>query len=90
VFFSCLKENTPDTVEIPFTLENNRFIIEATVNGKKGKFKFDSGSQYSYFDNVKNLRPIGFIITKVDGRIKIGLKYRLDKITYGDVDVRTI
>jgi hypothetical protein len=89
VFFSCSEENIPDKVEIPFTLENNRFIIEATVNGKEGKFLFDTGSTISCFDNVKKLRPIGFIISKVDGRIKIGLKYRLNKITFGDVDVNT-
>ncbi|MDR0877679.1 MAG: hypothetical protein LBN21_06475 [Treponema sp.] len=89
VFFSCSKENTPDTVEIPFTLEKDYLLIEATVNGTKGKFLFDTGSNSSCFGNVKNLYPVGFSNTQWVGRKEFRLMYRLNKITFGDTVVKT-
>jgi hypothetical protein len=87
---SCKEQGAPDYVEIPFKLEDNRVIIDATANGKKGRFIFDTGSTESYADiNTINLLPRAFTKTKYKGRMKTVLVYNLNRITFGDVVLKT-
>ena len=59
---SCLRfpRNEPP-IFIPFTLENNRMVIYAEVNGVKGRFMWDTGSFDSQTLNstsLENLTPL--------------------------------
>jgi hypothetical protein len=95
VFSSCLPfivkgQGKPDYAEIPFTLENNRIIVEAVANGKKGRFVFDTGTTESYL-NIKtaNLSRCGFTITPYKGQnISVNM-YNLPKITFGNIELKT-
>jgi hypothetical protein len=90
IFFSCQKPNNPVYVEIPFRLENNRIIVDAIVNGRKGKFIFDTGSTESYVNTrTINLLPRAFTLTPYNGKRKIVLIYNLNKITFGDIELNT-
>jgi hypothetical protein len=49
-------------------LENNRIVVEATANGKKGRFVFDTGSTESYIKiETINLQQDGLGITSYKG-----------------------
>jgi hypothetical protein len=85
---SCNIDNTINSIEIPFILEKNRIVLEASVNGKTGKFIFDTGSTESYLDvSVKNLWIHWYGKTPYNGKLKNILIYKLNKITFGDSDV---
>ena len=61
---SCLRFplNEPPII-IPFTLENNRIVIYATVNGIEGRFVWDTGSfdiQMLNYSSLENLTPLSF------------------------------
>jgi hypothetical protein len=43
VLLSCGRENDEEPIEIPFTLEGNRIVIYATVNGVEGRYFWDTG-----------------------------------------------
>ncbi|MDR2602279.1 MAG: hypothetical protein LBC53_07500 [Spirochaetaceae bacterium] len=89
--FSCEVEERPDCVEIPFVVENGRLALEANVNGKKGRFIFDTGSTESYLDvNVRNLWLQGFTKTIYKGRPSFAFIYKLNKIElFGNFSLRT-
>jgi hypothetical protein len=90
LFFSCNEQSTLDYTEIPFKLENGRVIVEATVNGKKGRFIFDTGATGSYLDiKAIGLLPRAYTITRYKGRRRFLLVYNLNKITFGDIELKT-
>jgi hypothetical protein len=90
VLLSCAKTNGPDKVEIPFVIENNRIVICATINGKTGKFTFDTGATESYLNiSTKNLLPTAYTTTQYNGKPKKVLIYRLNKITFGNTEIKT-
>jgi hypothetical protein len=90
LFSSCQEQNILDYAEIPFNLENDRIVLEATVNGKKGRFVFDTGTTESYVDTATiNLLPRAFTKTPYNGKKKIVLIYNLNKIFFGDIELNT-
>jgi hypothetical protein len=85
---SC--EGKTNYIEIPFVLENKRIAIEATINGQKGKFVFDTGSTESYLDiKVTNLSRYGHALTPYKGRQISTPIYNLKKITFGGIELKT-
>jgi hypothetical protein len=84
MLFSCATNNTAGIVEIPFTLKNNRILLEAIINGKRGRFIFDTGTTESYFDiDAANLLPVSYTRTSYEGRPVTALIYALNRITLG-------
>jgi len=87
-FLSCSADNDLPLV-IPFTLENNRIILYAVINGQAGRFAFDSGANVS----VANIRrfpgifPIDLGRSVIDGVLRIVPVYRVNSIQFGDVVV---
>ena len=60
VLSSCVPRNEELTI-IPFTLENNRMVIYATVNGVEGRFMWDTGAFDSHTfsaASLENLTPM--------------------------------
>jgi hypothetical protein len=43
ILYSCGRKNNEEPIIIPFTLEDNRIVIYATVNGVEGRYFWDSG-----------------------------------------------
>jgi hypothetical protein len=43
ILLSCGKEKDEEPIEIPFTLEGNRIVMYATVNGVEGRYFWDTG-----------------------------------------------
>jgi hypothetical protein len=85
-----MKQNSPEYAEIPFKLENDRVVVDATVNGKKGRYIFDTGSTESYADiNTINLLPRAFTKTQYKGRQRTVLVYNLFSINFNDVELKT-
>jgi hypothetical protein len=88
--FSCTERNIPDNIEIPFVIENNRIVIEAIINGKKGRFCFDTGSTESYLDiSSKNLLSTSYTTTIYQGKPKNVLIYHLNRIRFGETELKT-
>jgi len=55
------KENTMDSTDglvIPFVIENRRMMVEATINGKSGKFEFDTGAEISLIPEARGGFPL--------------------------------
>jgi hypothetical protein len=90
IILSCNKqEKENETKIIPFTLENNRIIIEAIVNKKQGRFVFDTGSTESYLNiPTYNLLPIGYTKTQYKGKKHFALIHALREITFGNTTVK--
>jgi len=64
VFFSCATNKIRTAIEIPFSLINDRIIVDAVVNGRSGSFVFDTGTTESYFDvDANNLLPVAYTKT---------------------------
>ncbi|MDR3046090.1 MAG: hypothetical protein LBU51_00560 [Bacteroidales bacterium] len=87
--FNCLACKTADAIiEIPFSLEDNAIILEARVNGKEGRYIWDTGSPGSYVDiNVNNLKRIRTSILTYNGKSEeIGI-YRLKNITISGIRI---
>jgi hypothetical protein len=87
---SCAREDIPERIEIPFTLENDRLILDATVNGLKGRFLFDTGGTISLVPvNVENLRRRGFAwrYNKEGEKYKQWV-YKLNSIGFGETEVK--
>ena len=84
------RQNPVDYLEIPFVLENHRIVIEATINGKEGRFIFDTGATESYLDiNVRNLRRAGKVKTKYNGLQEAVNYYHLNQINFGGTTLYT-
>jgi hypothetical protein len=80
----------PDYVEIPFTLESKRIIIEAIVNSKKSRFVFDTGSTESYLPiKTANLSRYGHAITPYKGKNTTVQIYNLTNIIFNNVELKT-
>ena len=83
-------QSSIEYLEIPFELINHRIIVEAIINGKKGRFVFDTGSTESYLDiKVNNLRRAGFTITPYKDRKRVVKYFHLNNLTFGDSVLRT-
>jgi len=41
---NIFRKNNEDIIVIPFKLENNRIVIQATVNGVEGRYFWDTGA----------------------------------------------
>jgi hypothetical protein len=87
---SCVKEDIPERIEIPFVIENDWIIVNATVNGVEGRYIFDTGSAISIVAdiNVRNLWPQGY-----SWRYKEDEKYRqwiyyLKSISFDGIEVK--
>ncbi|GMO33525.1 MAG: hypothetical protein Ta2F_09380 [Termitinemataceae bacterium] len=90
IFISCEKIQIQEKVEIPFKLENNRMILDATVNGKTGRFLFDTGATISVIDvNTKNLRYHGYVKWFINDKPKKIKIYKLSEIYFGDIELKT-
>ncbi|GHU42920.1 hypothetical protein FACS1894190_12810 [Spirochaetia bacterium] len=84
--FSCTKTNSPDKIEIPFSLENNRIILDATANGRTGRFVFDTGGTASVIElNTKNLQYHGYVKWIINDKLKKIEIYKLNEIYFADI-----
>ncbi|MDR1074344.1 MAG: hypothetical protein LBL45_11870 [Treponema sp.] len=91
--FSCAEETSPDTAEIPFVIKGGRMLVYATVYGRSGQYVFDTGANFSHLDiDPKGLFPSRFVrfVDFVDnGELKLDWTRALNKISFGDVELRT-
>jgi hypothetical protein len=96
LFCSCCTPATvakTDTIEIPFTLRNNRIILRAEINGTRGNFIWDTGSPIS----VVNIRTdnLAYLVTDTHIFPSFNLtieapRYQIDEITVGGVTLNTL
>ncbi|GMO42185.1 MAG: hypothetical protein Ta2F_18200 [Termitinemataceae bacterium] len=87
---SCVETNNSAKVEIPFSLENERMILDATVNGKTGRFLFDTGATISEFKTNKIKIWTGrYVNEKHKGKTKRENVYILNKIYFGSTELNT-
>jgi hypothetical protein len=87
---SCNNNDKPDLFVIPFSLENGRIIMEATINGQNTKFMFDTGSIHSFLGiNARGLLPIAYTKQVYNGKQRTVLIYALNKITFNGKELRT-
>jgi hypothetical protein len=90
VFFSCATNKIQTAIEIPFSLINDRIIVDAVVNGRGGSFVFDTGTTESYFDvSADNLLTVAYTKTVYEGQSADALIYALNRITVGGVELKT-
>ncbi|MDR0558040.1 MAG: hypothetical protein LBG43_09315 [Treponema sp.] len=79
---------------IPFSLENGRIILEAEINGAKGRFMWDSGAYGSFANiNFDNLPPVAedddiVNIPHLNATVETK-KYWLDEMIVGGVELKT-
>ncbi|MDR1220627.1 MAG: hypothetical protein LBK73_13590 [Treponema sp.] len=79
---------------IPFSLENGRIILEAEINGTKGRFMWDSAAHGSFaniqFDNLTPVVEDDDIvnISHLNASIETK-KYWLDELIVGGVELKT-
>jgi predicted aspartyl protease len=66
IFYSCSsnKYSKNNNIIIPFTLENNRIVINATVNGIEGRYFWDTGS----FDSITTASLVNLPIVEDESR----------------------
>jgi hypothetical protein len=87
---SCINSNSTDIIEIPFNLIDRRIVIDATINGARGKFVFDTGVTESHVNiQLDNLRHIGNTTNKYMGVSKKEKIYALNKILLGGTELKT-
>ncbi len=87
LFSSC--SNNENEINIPFALEENRIILEAVVNGQKGRFVFDTGIMNSLINvSTRNLFPAGYTKREINGELKTVFVYALNKIYFGNTKVK--
>ena len=80
---SC--SDNENEISIPFVIENNRIILEAVVNGQKGRFIFDSGVMISLINiSARNLFPAGYTKREINEKLKTVFVYALNKIYFRD------
>jgi hypothetical protein len=90
IHFVNNERNTSNYVEIPFVFEDKRIIVESIINGKKGRFIFDTGTTESYIDiKTINLSRAGYCITPYNGQQISVPYYNLNKITFGSTKIAT-
>ncbi|MDR0784884.1 MAG: retroviral-like aspartic protease family protein, partial [Treponema sp.] len=87
LFFSC-----NDAKEIPFELTGNRVVLNAEINGKSGKFFWDTGTPISLFDS--DFSNLDFSRKGTFGWYFFGVReefdaYYLPEITIGGVRLKT-
>lgn len=86
---SCNKDDRAE-IHIPFTLENNRIIMEAKVNGQEGRFIFDSGNMHSYLNiRARGLFPVAYTKREYKGRLRTIVIYALNKISISGIEINT-
>jgi len=87
---SCYNDNDESEIRIPFSIENNRIILDAVVNGQGGRFVFDSGVMHSYLDiNALNPLPVAHTKRIYNGKLKTVFIYALNKIIFGKTVLKT-
>ena len=77
-----------DPIAIPFHFENSRIFFEASINGKKGKFLFDTGAPVSCVDvPTDNLQYLGKVAYNAMGHRENSKVYALKEITISDISL---
>ena len=88
LLLSCI-DNNSEAVVIPFSLENDRIVLNAYIHGQKGRFIFDSGIMHSNIGiNARGLFPIAYTKRIYNGKLSTVLVYSLNRIRFGDTDVK--
>lgn len=79
-------------IELPFTLtEQNRIVFDATVNGKQGKYLWDTGYFTSFVNcNTDNLEPAYNGSLPVLGDTYYLTYYTLNQITISGVELKSV
>ncbi|MDR2782692.1 MAG: hypothetical protein LBB48_02420 [Treponema sp.] len=81
IYYSCGKNNIQNEVEIPFSLENQRIVLYATINGKNGRFYWDTGQDISILmipvDNLRFIKDTTYTALDYTEKTKI---YNLNEI----------
>jgi hypothetical protein len=89
IFLLSCSNNIDTEIVIPFSLENNRIVLDAVINGQKGRFLFDSGIMHSTIGvGARGLFPIAYTRRIYNEKLRIVLVYSLNKIQFGDVPVK--
>jgi hypothetical protein len=89
ILSSCTKEDIPERIEISFDLENDWIILNATVNGVKGRYIFDTGGTISRVPmNAENLRHRGYTWRYKEGERYKQWIYNLKSISFGETEVK--
>lgn len=79
-------------IELPFTLtENNRIVFDANVNGKQGKYFWDTGAYASHANcNMENLEPAYNGSTAMLNDSDNLSYYTLNQITISGVEIKSV
>jgi hypothetical protein len=90
IITSCVREDVSKKIEIPFTMEYNWIILNATVNGVEGRYVFDTGSAISIVAgvNVRNLWPQGYAWRYKDDKKYRQWIYYLNSISFDKTEVK--
>ena len=79
-------------IELPFTLtENNRIVFDANVNGKEGKYFWDTGAYASHANcNMDNLEPAyNGSMAMLNDSDNLSY-YTLNQITISGVEIKSV
>jgi hypothetical protein len=75
-----------DAIAIPFYFDKGRIFFEASINGKRGRFFFDTGAPVSIADvPTDNLRYLGHVTYNAMDRRERSKVYALKTITVSDI-----
>lgn len=82
---SCSKNNNNVVFSFPFEIRDNKLVLDATINGVKGKYYYDTGCHYiitkhdvSNLPNVITSNSIGYIN---------GVFYKLDYHSINEIQI---
>ena len=89
---SCAGNNdaaeSADGLVIPFVIEDGFMIMEATINGKAGRFVFDSGANVSVVPDARMSLPMLPAFVLPGGRPGFLLKYLVRRVEFANGSVR--
>lgn len=87
---SCTNKDKIDAnISIPFTLENGRTVLEASIKGQQSRYIFDSGSMISHADiSSWGLFPVAYTKEWNNNKLSTVLVLGLNKIQFGDFNIK--
>jgi len=90
LFLACSNgANHDGELVIPFSIENNRIILDAVINRQAGRFVLDTSALVSSVGiSAFGLVPIGSVYHWVNEEVRESIRFGIRNIRFGDVNVR--